>query len=148
MELLLPLFFVIPFAIIGVTFGVWIWALVDALQVPADVFYRSGSKILWGILIGVMGPIAAIVYFAAGRPDAATRQWLAQQREAGVDLRVYRVYDQPAMGGWGPRRPYGAPPAPPYGPAVNDPTSGYGHVAPSPGPPPAPGAPPPPWPPS
>ncbi|MGI9018416.1 MAG: hypothetical protein ACR2HR_15150 [Euzebya sp.] len=120
MELLLPLFFLIPFVLVFASLGVWIWGLIDALLVPADVFYRTGSKVLWGVLIGVVGPLAAIVYFIVGRPDKPTRDWLKAQRLAGVDLRAYQYYNQPITGPGGPFQPHGPGPgyAPSGGPSV------------------------------
>jgi hypothetical protein len=47
---------------------VWIWALVDAIQVPNDSMYRSGTKLLWVLLIVFTGIIGAVIYFAVGRP--------------------------------------------------------------------------------
>ncbi|WP_370328217.1 hypothetical protein [Euzebya sp.] len=119
MELLVPVVFLIPLAFLGALLGVWIWALVDALQVPADIFYRSGAKVIWAVLIGVMGPIAAVVYLAVGRPDRATREWIAAQQAAGVDLRVYRVYDQGVARPQPPWPSQPTPPSPPpgWGPA-------------------------------
>jgi hypothetical protein len=54
---------------------IWIWALVDCLQVPDDSMYRTGTKLIWVLVIVLAQFIGAIVYFAIGRPsrDARTR---------------------------------------------------------------------------
>jgi hypothetical protein len=60
---------IIPFGLLFVgAFVVWIWALVDAIQVPDDSMYRSGTKLLWVLVIVITGIIGAIIYFVVGRP--------------------------------------------------------------------------------
>jgi hypothetical protein len=49
---------------------VWIWALVDCIQVPDDTMYRSGTKLIWVLVIVFATFIGAVVYLAIGRPDA------------------------------------------------------------------------------
>jgi Phospholipase_D-nuclease N-terminal len=56
----------------------WIWTFVDAIRVPEDRFYRDGSKLIWGLVVGLGGFIGAIVYLAIGRPDPATRATMRQ----------------------------------------------------------------------
>lgn len=51
---------------------VWIWALVDCIQVPDDSMYRSGTKLIWVLVIVFATLIGAIVYLAIGRPDATS----------------------------------------------------------------------------
>lgn len=53
--------------------GLWIWALVDAIGVPNDSDYQSGTKLVWVLVIVLAGFIGAIVYFAVGRPDKGQR---------------------------------------------------------------------------
>lgn len=60
----------------AVLVGVWIWALVDCIRVPDDRSYRSGTKVVWVVVIVLLGFIGAIVYLLAGRPDASTRATL------------------------------------------------------------------------
>jgi hypothetical protein len=66
----------LPFLLIlGLMIGsmvVWIWALVDCIQVPDDTMYRSGTKLIWVLVIVFATLIGAIVYLAVGRPDAAS----------------------------------------------------------------------------
>jgi len=54
----------------------WVWALVDAIQVPDDSMYQSGSKLIWVLVIVLAGAIGAIIYLIVGRPKpgAAPRQ--------------------------------------------------------------------------
>jgi hypothetical protein len=47
---------------------VWIWALVDALRVPDDSMYRTGTKLVWVLVIVLTGAIGALIYLAIGRP--------------------------------------------------------------------------------
>ncbi|HEX6130375.1 MAG TPA: PLD nuclease N-terminal domain-containing protein [Actinomycetota bacterium] len=52
----------------------WIWALVDCVQVPDDAMYQSGTKLVWVLIIVLLGFIGAIVYLLAGRPTADSRE--------------------------------------------------------------------------
>jgi hypothetical protein len=57
------------FMILGIAaVGVWIWALVDAIQVPDDSMYRSGTKVVWVLVIVFLQVIGAVIYLAIGRP--------------------------------------------------------------------------------
>ncbi|MEX1263260.1 MAG: PLD nuclease N-terminal domain-containing protein [Actinomycetota bacterium] len=61
---------VFPFALVslaGLIF--WVWALVDAIGVSDDSLYRTGSKLLWVLVIVFTGAIGAIIYLAIGRPE-------------------------------------------------------------------------------
>jgi uncharacterized membrane protein len=51
------------------SFIVWILALIDAIQVPEDRMYRSGTKLVWILVIVFLQVIGAIIYLAVGRPD-------------------------------------------------------------------------------
>jgi Phospholipase_D-nuclease N-terminal len=66
-------FVVILFAFLMIlaiaSFAVWIWALVDAIQVPDDSMYRSGTKLVWVLVIVFLQVIGAVIYFAIGRPQ-------------------------------------------------------------------------------
>jgi hypothetical protein len=62
------------FMLIGlVGLVVWIWALVDCLQVPDDSMYRTGTKLIWVLVIVLAQVIGAIVYLAIGRPGPGAR---------------------------------------------------------------------------
>ncbi|MGZ5327592.1 MAG: PLDc N-terminal domain-containing protein [Actinomycetota bacterium] len=61
------------FMILGIAaLGVWIWALVDAIQVPDDSMYRAGTKLVWVLVIVFLQVIGAVIYFAIGRPAKGT----------------------------------------------------------------------------
>jgi Phospholipase_D-nuclease N-terminal len=65
-----PELLIIPFGLLFVgSFVVWIWALVDAIQVPDDSMYRSGTKLVWVLVIVLTQVVGAIIYFAIGRPS-------------------------------------------------------------------------------
>lgn len=51
--------------------GVWIWTLVDAIQVPDDSMYRAGNKLVWVLVIVFGGIVGSIIYLAIGRPSSA-----------------------------------------------------------------------------
>lgn len=72
MQMFISIFFVIW----AVSLVVWIWALVDAIRVPEDRFYRSGTKLIWVLVIVLTQVIGAIIYLAIGRPDPSTRSAL------------------------------------------------------------------------
>jgi hypothetical protein len=63
------LFFIL--AVAGLV--LWIWALVDCVQVPDDSMYQSGTKLVWVLIIVFLSWIGALLYLAIGRPTAATR---------------------------------------------------------------------------
>ena len=66
----LPLGPFLVFALVGlVTFVIWIVALVDALRIADREWDRAGqSKLLWVLLIALLGVVGAILYFAMARP--------------------------------------------------------------------------------
>ena len=71
----LPLGPVLVFALVGfVMFVIWIGALVDALRITDREWDRAGqSKLLWVLLIALLGVIGAILYFAMARPTLRRR---------------------------------------------------------------------------
>lgn len=46
----------------------WIWALVDCVQVPDDSMYQSGNKLVWVLIIVFLNWIGALLYLVIGRP--------------------------------------------------------------------------------
>jgi type VI protein secretion system component VasK len=80
--------FLIFFAIFAVfaigSLVVWIWALVDAIQVPDDSMYRSGTKIVWVLVIVFLQLIGAIVYLAIGRPAKGSAPQAANSDSSGL----------------------------------------------------------------
>lgn len=66
------IFFAIFAVFVIASLVVWIWALVDAIQVPEDSMYRSGTKLVWVLVIVFLQVVGAIVYLAIGRPAKGT----------------------------------------------------------------------------
>ena len=65
-----PGLFLIPFGLLALaSFVLWIWALVDALQVPDDSMYRTGSKLMWVLVIVLLHVVGAVLYLLVGRPE-------------------------------------------------------------------------------
>jgi Phospholipase_D-nuclease N-terminal len=67
--------FFIAIVVAGLAF--WIWALVDAIRVPDDSLYESGTKLVWVLVIVLVGFIGAIIYLAVGRPDGGATAAIA-----------------------------------------------------------------------
>lgn len=64
--------FVLIFMLIGLAAAIlWIWALIDALRVSDDSLYRTGTKVVWILVIVLTGVIGAIIYLAIGRPSGS-----------------------------------------------------------------------------
>ena len=53
--------------------ALWIFALVDCIRVQDDSKYRSGTKLIWIIVIALTQVIGAIIYLVIGRPEARIR---------------------------------------------------------------------------
>lgn len=49
-------------------FVIWVYALVDAVQVPDDSMYRAGNKLIWVLVILLGHAVGAMIYLAVGRP--------------------------------------------------------------------------------
>jgi len=69
-----PELFFIPFGLLALGLLVlWIWALVDALQVPEDSMSRTGNKLVWVLVSRSWGSSGgAVIYLAIGRPAGGT----------------------------------------------------------------------------
>jgi hypothetical protein len=64
---LFSLFFIMAFFVFTVGgFALWVWAFFDAIK-KDDWMFASGSRMLWAIVIGLGGPLGAVVYLAVGR---------------------------------------------------------------------------------
>jgi len=59
------LFFVL-FVVGGL--GLMIWALVDAVRMPNDASFKTGTQIVWVLVILLAQSIGAIIYLIVGRP--------------------------------------------------------------------------------
>jgi hypothetical protein len=53
-------------------FGVWIWALIDAIRTP-DGSFRAGNQLIWVLVILIGNLLGAIIYLIVGRPSAPVR---------------------------------------------------------------------------
>ncbi len=50
-------------------FAFWIWTLVDCLRRPDQQWQTAGqNKILWAVLIAVLGVLGSILYVVIPRP--------------------------------------------------------------------------------
>jgi Phospholipase_D-nuclease N-terminal len=102
--------FIFAFGIVGTV--LWIWMLVDAVQVPDDRFYRSGSKVVWIVVIAVLQVFGALAYLIAGRPEKEVRaRW-----KSGGDLHGVRRANGAT------RVPPGGMPPPPPPPPLDRPS--------------------------
>lgn len=55
-----------------VLFGVWLWGLIDAARRPDQAFQAAGSsKVLWIVLIVLLGTLGSLIYLLAIRPKFA-----------------------------------------------------------------------------
>ena len=61
----LGLFFIVVFVS---TIGLVIVTLVDVVRMPTDASFKSGTQIVWVLVILLGGIIGAIVYLVVGRP--------------------------------------------------------------------------------
>jgi hypothetical protein len=48
--------------------------LVDCLQVPDDSLYRTGTKLIWVLVIVLAQFIGAVIYLTIGRPGSGARR--------------------------------------------------------------------------
>jgi len=53
--------------------ALWIFALVDCVRVEDDAMYRSGTKLIWILVIVLTQVIGATIYLVVGRPERGTR---------------------------------------------------------------------------
>jgi Phospholipase_D-nuclease N-terminal len=60
-------FTIVFLLLVAATTALWIWALVDVLRRPAGA-YRSGSQLVWVLVIALTHSIGAVVYLLIGRP--------------------------------------------------------------------------------
>ena len=62
------------------TIALVIYTLVDVVRMPGDVNFKSGTQIVWVIVILLGGIIGAIIYLIVGRPPGGATA--ARQRPA------------------------------------------------------------------
>ncbi len=58
------------FALVALlAFAFWVWTLVDCLRRPDQQWQAAGqNKILWAVLIAVLGVLGSILYVVIPRP--------------------------------------------------------------------------------
>lgn len=99
------------------SFAVWIWGLIDAATRPDWIYRRTGSsKVLWIVLIVLLGVVGSAIYLLAIRPKLIDSQMPAMTSGWDVPSPPPPISSQPSYG------PQGNP-----GPAawVPDPTGRY-----------------------
>jgi hypothetical protein len=80
-------FFGIWFGLGVASFGVWLWALIDAARRPDWAYTASASsKTLWIVLIAVLGAIPAIIYLLAIRPRIRATEDAYSRRAPAVSF--------------------------------------------------------------
>jgi Phospholipase_D-nuclease N-terminal len=62
---------VVTMLVLALCWGLWLFALLDAIKVRDDSLYRNGTKLMWVALLLLTGSLGAVIYFAAGRPRTA-----------------------------------------------------------------------------
>ncbi|MGH2721251.1 MAG: PLD nuclease N-terminal domain-containing protein [Actinomycetota bacterium] len=65
----------IALALAAVAF--WIYALVDVVRTPEDAF-RRGTKVIWVLVVALLEPVGALIYWFAGRPRGGARATAAR----------------------------------------------------------------------
>jgi Phospholipase_D-nuclease N-terminal len=48
--------------------GLQVYALVDVLRVPNGSRFQTGTKLIWVLVVLLLGCVGGIVYFIIGRP--------------------------------------------------------------------------------
>lgn len=87
------------FAVIIGSIILMIWMLVDAVQVPDDRFYRTGTKLVWVLVIVLTGGIGAAIYYFVGRPTPQTRAWIKANPQAARPAPAYGHQSHPPHAG-------------------------------------------------
>ena len=48
--------------------ALWIYALVDAVRMPSDAAFKTGTQLVWVLVIVLAQGIGALIYLIVGRP--------------------------------------------------------------------------------
>ena len=74
--------------------AVLIYALVDAIRMPSDADFKSGTQLVWILVILLAQVIGAIIYLAVGRlPGGATAARAHPRQPASIPPPPARVVD-------------------------------------------------------
>jgi hypothetical protein len=70
-------------------FGFWIWALLDVISADGSMC-RNLPKLMWIVLVVILGPIGALLWLLLGRPAKAdwrpgSTDYAAPRRPAGPE---------------------------------------------------------------
>lgn len=63
------LMMVLPWLVVLAAWIFTIVALVDAIRVPNDSYFRAGTKLIWVLVILLGNCVGAIIYWTVGRPQ-------------------------------------------------------------------------------
>ena len=58
--------FVIVLGIAGL--ALWIYALVDVVRMPNDASFKTGTQLVWVLVIVLAQGVGALIYLIVGRP--------------------------------------------------------------------------------
>jgi hypothetical protein len=64
-------FFAFPIIALGFVIGgmvLWIWTLVDVIRMPGDRAFKTGTQLVWVLVIVLAGWIGSLIYLIVGRP--------------------------------------------------------------------------------
>lgn len=50
----------------------WVYALVDVVRTPEEAF-RQGTKVIWVLVVALLGALGALIYWFVGRPPGGAR---------------------------------------------------------------------------
>lgn len=68
-------FVVAPVLLVAIgAFALWVWTLVDVIQVPSDDRFRAGTQLIWVLVIVFTQVIGSLIYLAIGRPEPHRRR--------------------------------------------------------------------------
>jgi len=81
MEWAVPAIFLLFFTVFVLGgLGVMIYALVDAIRMPSDADFKSGTQLVWILVILLAQVIGAIIYLVVGRPPGGATAARANPR--------------------------------------------------------------------
>lgn len=58
----------------------WLWALISCLTVRQEHDFRTGTKLIWVLVILLGHGLGAVLYLLLGRPDRSASRDLGQAR--------------------------------------------------------------------
>ena len=65
--------FFVLFLVFGIGgLALMIWALVDVVRMPNDASFKTGTQLVWVLVIVLLQGLGAIVYLLVGRPPGGS----------------------------------------------------------------------------